>query len=88
MSLLQEEKVHKFHLISDWYIELRMEHILIINIVFNLLSSATFYYTQKGGHAYFSILNFLGWHKVMESIDHALELGYNPVKVWNLQRFH
>ena len=24
---------------------------------------------------------FLGWHKVMESIDCALELGYDPVKV-------
>ena len=23
----------------------------------------------------------LGWHKVMESIDCALELGYDPVKV-------
>ena len=29
----------------------------------------------------FSFKCFLGWHKVMESIDSALELGYDPVKV-------
>ena len=29
----------------------------------------------------FSFICFLGWHKVMESIDSALELGYDPVKV-------
>lgn len=28
-----------------------------------------------------SLSIFLGWHKVMESIDCALELGYDPVKV-------
>lgn len=35
---------------------------------------------QKDGHTKNWKL-FLGWHKVMESIDCALELGYNPVKV-------
>lgn len=29
-----------------------------------------------------SISTFSGFHKVMEGIDKAIEMGYNPVKVF------